>query len=110
MLSSGIPPYTLGNAVELIERAKREGPVRMQWQRRNKDASLHWDEVYIKLVKIGGVDRILAVTREITDRKEREEALRKSEDRLRATVEAALDCIVGMDEQGRIIELRPPQR
>jgi PAS domain S-box-containing protein len=106
-LSSGEPPYPLEHAGELIERAKREGPVHMEWHRRNRDGSLHWDEVYIKLVKIGGVDRILAVTREITDRKMREEALRKSEDRLRATVEAALDCIIGMDEEGRIIELNP---
>jgi PAS domain S-box-containing protein len=105
LLSSGVPPYTLEHAVGLIARAKREGPVRMEWHRRNKDGSLHWDEVYIKLVKLGGADRILAVTREITERKEREEALRKSEDRLRATVETALDCIIGMDEQGRIIEL-----
>jgi PAS domain S-box-containing protein len=106
-LSSGVPPYTQERAAVLIEQARREGPVRMEWHRRNKDGSLHWDEVYIKLVKIGGADRILAVTREITDRKEREEALRKSEDRLRATVEAAMDCIIAIDEQGRIIELNP---
>lgn len=106
-LSSGAPPYTLEHAAALIERARREGPVHMEWHRRNKDGSLHWDEVYIKLVKIGGADRILAVTREITDRKEREEALRKSEDRLRATVESALDCIIAIDEQGRIIEFNP---
>jgi PAS domain S-box-containing protein len=104
-LSSGVPPYTSDHAMRLIAQARRDGPVRTEWHRRNKDGSLHWDEVYIKLVKLGGADRILAVTREITERKEREEALRKSEDRLRATVEAALDCIIGMDEQGRIIEL-----
>ena len=107
LLSSGIPPYTLEHAARLIERAKHDGTVRMEWHRRNKDGSLHWDEVYIKLVRIGGADRILAVTREITERREREAALRKSEDRLRATVDTALDCIVGIDEQGRIIELNP---
>ena len=32
---------------------------------------------------------------------------RRSEDRLRATVDLALDCIIAMDEQGRIIELNP---
>lgn len=57
-LSSGVPPYTPEHAGTLIEQARREGPVRMEWQRRNKDGSLHWDEVYIKLVKIGGADRI----------------------------------------------------
>jgi PAS domain S-box-containing protein len=106
-LSSGIAPYTQGDAIELIDQAKRAGPVRLEWQRRNKDGSLHWDEVYIKLVKIGGIDRILAVTREITERKTREEALRKSEDRLRATVDTALDCIIAIDEHGEIIEFNP---
>ena len=37
-------------------------------------------------------------------RSEKELALRKSEDRLRATVEAALDCIIAMDGDGRVIE------
>ncbi|MCO6411570.1 MAG: PAS domain S-box protein, partial [Thiogranum sp.] len=31
----------------------------------------------------------------------------KSEDRLRATVEAALDCIIAMDRDGRVIEFNP---
>lgn len=41
MLSSGIPPYTLEHAREHLERAKREGPVRVDWQGRNRDGSLH---------------------------------------------------------------------
>jgi PAS domain S-box-containing protein len=106
-LSSGIPPYTVRNAARLMQQAKRGEAVRIEWHRRNKDGSLHWDEVCIKRVKIGGVDRILAVTREITDRKLREEELKKSEDRLRATVECALDCILGIDDQGRVIEFNP---
>ncbi len=82
-LSSGEPPYTLEHAVALIERAKRGGPVHMEWHRRNKDGSLHWDEVYIKLVKVGGADRILAVTREITERKAREAERIRLEGQLR---------------------------
>ena len=106
-LSSGIGPYTQERAAELMEQARRRGPVRMEWHRRNKDGSLHWDEVYIKLVKLGGRDRILAVAREITERKSREQQLRESEDRLRMTVDTALDCIIGMNAQGEIIEFNP---
>jgi len=72
-LSSGIPPYTGEHAATLMARAKMDGrPIYLEWQRRNKDGSLHWDEVYIKLVRLDGVERILAVTREITERKEAE--------------------------------------
>ena len=35
-------------------------PVRFEWHRRNKDGSLHWDEVCLKRANIGGVERILA--------------------------------------------------
>jgi PAS domain S-box-containing protein len=50
---------------------------------------------------------IPAVSPRIPGGEVREEALRKSEDRLRATIEAALDCIIGIDEQGRVVEFNP---
>jgi PAS domain S-box-containing protein len=106
-LSSGVHPYTLAEAARQIERAKRGAPVRLEWHRKNKDGSLHWDEVCLRRATIAGVERIICSTREITERKQREEALRKSEGRLRATVTAALDCIVSMDASGRIIEFNP---
>ena len=106
-LGSGVPPYTMDTAVKYIQKAKQGEPQQLEWHRKNKDGSLRWDEVYIKRASIGGVDRILAITRDITERKEREDALAKSEDRLRATVEAALDCIIGMDAKGNIVEFNP---
>lgn len=54
-----------------------------------------------------GAPHMLAIVRDITERKQRETALRKSEDRHRATVAAALDCIVSMDASGNIIEFNP---
>jgi PAS domain S-box-containing protein len=106
-LGSGVPPYTIETVLMHIQKAKSGVPQQVEWQRKNKDGSLRWDEVYIKRATIGGVDRILAITRDITERKERQDALSKSEDRLRATVEASLDCIIGMDAKGNIIEFNP---
>ncbi|WP_018232214.1 hybrid sensor histidine kinase/response regulator [Thioalkalivibrio thiocyanodenitrificans] len=106
-LSSGVPPYTGVEAARLMDRARQGEPMCFEWHRRNRDGSLHWDEVWLKRIHLGGVDRIVAITREITQRKEREVALRRSEDRLRATVEASLDCIIGMDVEGRITEFNP---
>lgn len=106
-LSAGVPPYTGAEARQWLARARDEGPQRFEWRRRNRDGSLHWDEVSLKRVTIAGVDRILASTREITQRKAREQALRSSENRLRATIETALDCIIGMDQAGRVTEFNP---
>jgi PAS domain S-box-containing protein len=44
---------------------------------------------------------------DITDRKRAEEALRASEGRFRAVVEAALDCIIAIDRGGRVVEFNP---
>ncbi len=106
-LSSGIAPYTLEEAASLIRRAAAGEAVRFEWHRRNRDGSLHWDEVVLKRAELAGVPRILAFTREISERREREQALQRSEDRLRATVEAALDCIICMDANGCITEFNP---
>jgi PAS domain S-box-containing protein len=106
-VSSNVPPYTVENAIRYIEAAKRGEVIRFEWHRRNRDGSLHWDEVVLKAATIGGVRRILAFTREISDRKRAEQALRASEARLRATVEAALDCVLVIDTEGRIVEFNP---
>jgi PAS domain S-box-containing protein len=106
-LSSGEPPYTAADADRHLQRARSGEVVRVEWHRRNADGSTHWDEVCLKRVQLAGQDRIMVVTRDITERKEREQALARSEDRLRATVEAALDCIIAMDSGGRIREFNP---
>ncbi len=48
-----------------------------------------------------------AFMRDITDRKNSEEALRRSEARKSAILESALDAIVTIDAQGKIIEWNP---
>jgi PAS domain S-box-containing protein len=87
-LSSGIPPYTSDAAAALLRKAAEGQPQRVEWQMRNRDGSVHWDEVTLNRVTLSGVDRILAVTRDVTDRRQREADLRRSERRLRATIEA----------------------
>ncbi|MBX3706404.1 MAG: PAS domain S-box protein [Pseudomonadales bacterium] len=106
-LGTGEEPYTDAGAAASISRATAGESVRVEWHRRNKDGSTAWDEVTLKRVRLAGVDRILAVTRDISERKEREQALMRSEDRLRATVRAALDCIITMDASGCIHDFNP---
>lgn len=44
---------------------------------------------------------------DVTELKNREEALRQSEEQLRQTINAALDCIIVIDSDGKVIEFNP---
>jgi PAS domain S-box-containing protein len=104
---AGYPPYTGADALRWLARARDEGPQRFEWLRRNRDGSLHWDEVFLKRASIAGIERILAFTREISQRKEAESALRASEQQYRTIVSSSLDCIIGMDARGLITTFNP---
>ena len=78
-LSSGEHPYTGEEAAKRIEEAKAGKAVRIDWRRRRKDGSLYWDEVVLRAAVIAGERRILAFTREITERKQAEQALRQAQ-------------------------------
>ena len=103
-LSSGVPPYTGAHAAHHIARAKQGGTVEFEWHRRNRDGSLHWDEVYLKAVEIAGRPCVLACTRDITARKSAEQALRESEEQYRAIFNTAIDGLALWDEDGRIVD------
>jgi two-component system cell cycle sensor histidine kinase/response regulator CckA len=70
---------------------------------------LHDRSLTEDLLKIFSVRAAVELERRYSDQacSEKEQELRKSEDRLRATVEAASDCIIAMDRDGRVIEFNP---
>ena len=53
-LSSGEPPCTAEQGMAYIEQAKQGARPVFEWHRRNKDGSLHWDEVRLKAAQIDG--------------------------------------------------------
>ncbi len=55
----------------------------------------------------GGPRRIVGGLRDITRRKETEARLQESEARARAVVAGALDAIISIDEEGRVVEFNP---
>ena len=78
-LGSGQYPYTGDEALRKFHEAKSGKPVRFEWRRRNRDGSLHWDEVVLRTATIAGEHRILAFTREVTERKLAEQAMRQAQ-------------------------------
>ncbi len=106
-LSEGVPPYTQADAARHLARALAGASPVFEWHARNRDGSLRWDEVRLNRTAIGGVDRILAFTRDITERKTAEEALRASQERYHTIFNASVDGLALCTPDGRIMDANP---
>ncbi|SFN87820.1 PAS domain S-box-containing protein/diguanylate cyclase (GGDEF) domain-containing protein [Formivibrio citricus] len=74
-LGEGSPPYSAVEASEKLRLARTEGPQIFDWLARASDGRLFWVEVSLRLASIGTQKRILAMVRDITERKEHEKQL-----------------------------------
>ncbi|MEJ0023322.1 MAG: EAL domain-containing protein [Alphaproteobacteria bacterium] len=68
-LSSGIHPHTTDMAIELNERARQGLPQIFEWQCRAKDGSLFWTEISLRYAVFGQTPAIVAIIRDIAERK-----------------------------------------
>ncbi len=68
-ISSGVPPFIRETAVELLRKAAAGEPQLFDWHSRQKDGRLFWTEVSLKRGIIAGKECLLAIERDITDRK-----------------------------------------
>ncbi|MFA4850820.1 MAG: PAS domain S-box protein, partial [Methanoregula sp.] len=101
-ISSGVPPFNQETAVEKLKKAADGKPQIFEWHCRHKDGHLFWSEVTIKRGTIAGKDCLLAIERDITDRKLAEEALRMSEEKFRRILENMQDAYIRTDEKATI--------
>ncbi|MFH0974888.1 MAG: response regulator [Spirochaetota bacterium] len=88
-LSSGEEPYTVENAINLIKNASMDKSSLFEWKARHKDGHTFWVEVNMKRALIGNDDRVLVVVRDITERKQAEEALKRINERFEMAANSA---------------------
>ncbi|MBX9608734.1 MAG: PAS domain S-box protein [Gammaproteobacteria bacterium] len=74
---------------------------------RNKAGRMFYVDLRAIRMDYQGAPHVLAILRDVTAARQREQALVLSENRLRATVQSALDCIVSTDERGSILDFNP---
>jgi len=72
-LSSGEPPYSPGDALKRITLARQGDTQLFEWRGRKKSGKVFWVEINLRLAEISGVGRVLAVVRDISDRKKAEQ-------------------------------------
>jgi PAS domain S-box-containing protein len=98
-ISSGEPPYTQENAEKFLAKAASGEPQLFEWHCKHKNGTLFWAEVSLRRGKIAGKDSILAIERDITKRKQVEEALRLTQ----FAMDRARDSVLLVDDQGALI-------
>lgn len=74
-LSSNIPPYTNEAAIKHIDETSKSGKQTFEWHAKKKNGELFWVEVSLRYAEINKKERIIAVIRDIQQRKDAEEEL-----------------------------------
>ena len=81
----------------------------VEWRCLRKDGTYIWVETHTTLLRndAGVPDRLLSVTRDIEARKHAQEALRQSEERMRALIARAAYGIFRSTREGRFLDVNP---
>lgn len=97
-ISSGVHPYTQERAAELLAKAAAGAPQVFEWHCRHRDGHLFWAEVSLQRGRIDGKERVLAIERDITERKREQESLQRTQ----FAMDRAMDSILWVDGAGRV--------
>jgi len=100
--TSAVAPGDIDSFHRRVQKVRQKGEVRAEAIHRRKDGSIFPVEISSRNIKIDGKSYILATVRDITQRKQAEQALRDSEERYRALVQQSLVGI-GVSQGNKII-------
>jgi len=75
-LSFTAQPYDQEHAMQWIKKAAKEGPQLFEWICKHKTGQNFWAEINLKLAVIEGENRMLAILRDITKRRQTEEQIK----------------------------------
>ena len=104
-LNANIPPYTEENELKYIQKTISEGDQTFEWMSQRKDGSVFWNEMILKKIELDGKTRVLAVGRDITDRKLAENELQENKDNLQSIFDSVSEAIYVIDEKGIFIDV-----
>ncbi|HHS14190.1 MAG TPA: response regulator [bacterium] len=96
------PPYSADDALKWIRKAAASGIQTFEWKNRRADGRFFWEFVTLRRVVVNGVERILATSVDITERKKAEETMYEQQALLTAIYRNALLVLMVVDTDRRI--------
>jgi len=97
------PGFTQEAAIAIIQRVAEGEPELFEWLARHRNGTTFWVEVNVKKVVLEGADRVLAVARDITERKRSVSVIQESEEKFRALADNIAQFAWMADSGGRIV-------
>jgi PAS domain S-box-containing protein len=104
-ISSGEHPYTIEEGGKKVQSTALHGPQTFEWMCRKKDGTLFWTEVGLKYTEFSGQRYVIAVVRDVNDRKQAEKSLAEEKEQLAVTLRSIGDGVITTDISGNIVLL-----
>jgi PAS domain S-box-containing protein len=100
-------PATLGDFDRHVRQQRQAGADRFETRFLRKDGSRLAVELSIRVFDLDGQPYFQATLRDVTERRRLEEALRASEERLRAIIMTEPECVKVIAPDGKLVEMNP---
>ncbi|WP_456385252.1 hybrid sensor histidine kinase/response regulator [Desulfolithobacter sp.] len=102
-ISQGEPPWDKSTAKKWVARTLKHGPQNFEWLSRRKNGEFFWSDISLKLARYGGQAHMIAVIRDIDQRKQAELALAREKEQLLVTLRSIGEGVITVDCQERVI-------
>lgn len=90
-----------------ILKAASDKPQIFEWRSKKKDGTLFWSEISLKQAEIHGRKCILAVIRDVDERKKSQRLLAENEEKYRILVEGQSDLVIKINTEAKIMFASP---
>ncbi|NPA67054.1 MAG: PAS domain S-box protein [Chlorobi bacterium] len=99
LLNPGHAPYDYEHFSAYVKQTLKTGKAVFEWHPKDKEGNLIWVEITLKVTKIGGEDRILAVVKDIDKQKKASLELEKYKNELEEKVKTRTEELQAINEE-----------
>ncbi len=104
-ISEGLYPYDRKGALAHVRKAISQGMHTFEWRSKKKNGTIFWTEVSLKKAYFNKQNFLIAVMRDIDQRKRTELDLIDERERLKVTLRSIGDGVITSDTEGHIVLL-----